>query len=120
MSSRKSRSSKDKSDEKTAQNRKADEAAKRKEPYNHGEEPQKKAGREREVHEKIIARHYEGGAPPSPEAYARALQQWQRLPGSVVRPPTDVRPPAKEPPKSSHVTESTEATDDAREGKHRS
>ena len=71
-----------------------------KEPKEHDERPRvRRAGRERAVHEEIVARRLEGGAPPTPEAYARALEQWQQLPGSVVRPPTDVTP-AQQPPKA--------------------
>src|SRR5947209_6279154 len=54
-------------------------------------------GREHVVHERIVAKRLEGGAPATPEAYARALEQWNQLPGSVMRPPTDVNPPSQEP-----------------------
>jgi len=47
-------------------------------------------GRERVVHEDIIAKRLGGGALPTMDAYARGLEQWQKLPGSLVRPPTDV------------------------------
>jgi hypothetical protein len=115
MSIKKSRSSKYKSDKGTG---KEGKTAKQKEPYDRGKGPQN-FGREREIHEEITARHYEGGAPPTPEAYARALKQWQQLPGSIVRPPTDVRPPAKEKPKSPDASPvSTVTTDDARDEKH--
>jgi len=30
-----------------------------------------------------------GGLPPTPELYARAREQWYRLPGSIVRPSMD-------------------------------
>jgi hypothetical protein len=49
-------------------------------------------GREHAVHQQILDRRLGGGAPATPEAYANALQQWLRLPGSVVRPPTDEKP----------------------------
>jgi hypothetical protein len=111
VSSRKYRSSRDKSDEEIDSSRKQGEVAKKK-PYEHGEAPQK-LGRERQVHEEIIARRTEGGAPPTAEAYARALEQWQQLPGSIVRPPTDVRPPAQEPPKSSAAKPASEPTTDS-------
>jgi hypothetical protein len=55
-------------------------------------------GRERVVHEEIIAKRLEGGAPPTMDAYTRALEEWQKLPGSVMRTPTDVTlPPAQKP-----------------------
>jgi hypothetical protein len=115
MSNKKSRSSKFKSNKGTG---KEGKTAKQKEPYDRGEGPQN-FGKEREIHEEIVARHYEGGASPTPEAYARALKQWQQLPGSIVRPPTDVRPPAKEKPKSPDASRvSTVTADDASDEKH--
>jgi hypothetical protein len=41
----------------------------------------------------IIDRRWLGSAPPTAERYARALRQWQALPGAVVRPATDVAQP---------------------------
>lgn len=32
---------------------------------------------------------FKGGLPPTPELYARAREQWYRLPGSIVRPSMD-------------------------------
>jgi hypothetical protein len=55
-------------------------------------------GREHQVHEEILARRMRGGREPTRDAYTRALEQWKNLPGSIVRPPTDVTPlPAEEP-----------------------
>jgi hypothetical protein len=63
-------------------------------------------GRDHAVHMEILARRMRGGPGPAigvgpdatREAYARALEQWKNLPGSVVRPPTDVTlPPDEEP-----------------------
>src|SRR5437773_10340296 len=70
-----------------------------KEPYERGERPERPRtqGRERKVHEEIIERRLEGGAPPTPEAYTRALEQWHKLPGSVMRPPTDIALPGESP-----------------------
>jgi hypothetical protein len=78
-----------------------------KEPYEHGERPERPRpqGRERKVHEEIIERRLEGGAPPTPEAYARALEQWHQLPGSVVRPPTDIGLPGEKSPKAGGADE---------------
>ena len=50
----------------------------------------RRAGREHKVHQEIVARRTQGGAPPTPDAYAEALKQWQQLPGAVVRPPSDL------------------------------
>jgi hypothetical protein len=62
--------------------------------YREHEKPERprrrRAGRDRKVHQEIIARRMEGGAPATPEAYAKALEQWHQLPGSVVRPPSDL------------------------------
>lgn len=42
-----------------------------------------------EEHLEIERRRFDGGLPPTPELYARAREQWNRLPGSLVRPPMD-------------------------------
>jgi hypothetical protein len=52
----------------------------------------KPEGREHQVHKEILERRMRGGPEPTPDAYKRALEQWQNLPGSIVRPPTDVTP----------------------------
>lgn len=38
-------------------------------------------------HLEIERRRFEGGQPPTPELYARARAQWNRLPGALARPP---------------------------------
>lgn len=61
------------------------------EPGQPGERPRHNPeGREHEVHKEILARRMRGGPEPTPDAYARALEEWKNLPGSVVRPPTDI------------------------------
>jgi hypothetical protein len=62
-----------------------------------GERPRRR-GREHEVHDEINKRRLGGGAEPDAEAFQRALEQWQQLPGSIVRPPSDVKAPAPSPP----------------------
>jgi hypothetical protein len=52
----------------------------------------RRMGREHAVHQQIVERRIGGGAPATPEAYARALEEWHQLPGSVVRPPSDEKP----------------------------
>jgi hypothetical protein len=42
-----------------------------------------------EEHRKIERRRFHGGLPATPEMYARAREQWYRLPGSLVRPTMD-------------------------------
>ena len=43
------------------------------------------------VHREYVERRLGGGADASPEAYARALEQWHRLPGALSTPPAEVR-----------------------------
>ena len=43
-----------------------------------------------EVHRDYVRRQLEGGAPATPEAYARALEQWHKLPGAVRVPATEL------------------------------
>ena len=45
---------------------------------------------ERLAHLELEKRRFHGGLPATPELYARAREQWYRLPGSLVRPPMDV------------------------------
>jgi hypothetical protein len=40
-------------------------------------------------HREIENQRFEGGLPPTAELYARAREQWYRLPGSVLRPSMD-------------------------------
>jgi hypothetical protein len=48
----------------------------RREGYEGGDRPRKdKDGRERIVHIEIAERRFAGGPPPSPQAYARAIEQ---------------------------------------------
>jgi hypothetical protein len=54
----------------------------------------------------IIERRWLGSIPPTAELYARALRQWEALPGAVVRSAADVQPtPALKPPGSSATPE---------------
>ena len=43
-------------------------------------------------HASIIERRWQGSRPPTAQRYAQALEQWQKMPGSVSRPATDVAP----------------------------
>jgi hypothetical protein len=64
-------------------------------------------GREHAVHQQILERRLGGGAPATSEAYAKGLEQWQQLPGAVMRPPTDEKPAtAKKKPGTSPVNDS--------------
>ena len=42
------------------------------------------------IHRDYVERRVSGGAEPTPEAYARAIQQWHQLPGAVSAPTTEV------------------------------
>ncbi len=53
-------------------------------------------GREHQVHKEILERRMRGGTEPTSDVYRRALEQWKKLPGSKVRPPTDIGQPADE------------------------
>ena len=73
----------------------------RKEDDRYGEKDRprrRRMGREHAVHQQIVEQRLSGGAPATPEAYAKAIEEWQQLPGSIVRPPTDEKPSAKDTP----------------------
>jgi hypothetical protein len=68
----------------------------RREGYEGGDRPRKdKEGRERVVHIAIADHRFAGGPRPSAQAYARAVEQWGRLNGAVIRVP--VQDLAREP-----------------------
>jgi len=55
-------------------------------PYPDREEPEHDPEAEGDivrVHREYVERRLEGGAPATPQAYARAMAQWQRLPGAI-------------------------------------
>ncbi len=55
-----------------------------------------------EEHLEIERRRFRGGLPPTPQLYARARDQWHRLPGALVRSSMDTAVaepvPAEQPP----------------------
>jgi hypothetical protein len=53
-------------------------------------------GREHQVHKEILEKRWRGGPNPTADTSRQALEQWKNLPGSVVRPPTDVSAPSTE------------------------
>ena len=61
-----------------SKNDRRDEEGDEREPYDDPEE-----------HLEIERERFAGGLPPTPELYARAREQWNRLPGSLVRPSMD-------------------------------
>jgi hypothetical protein len=65
--------------------------------HEHEDEHRRRSDREEEdggddpgMHFRIIARRWLGSPPATAERYARALRQWQALPGAVVSPATYV------------------------------
>jgi len=65
--------------------------------YPDPERPQHRPeGREHQVHREILERRMRGGPEPTPEVYRRALEQWMKLPGSKIRPPSDVVIPSED------------------------
>jgi hypothetical protein len=70
---------------------------------------------ERKVHEEIINRRITGGVTLTQkeisEAYVRALEQWQKLPGSITKSPTNVLL-IQQPSKSQYKEAAPEQTDD--------
>ena len=61
--------------------------------YNKGEEPSPEGNFDTDpvqIHRDYIERRLGGGAPATPEAYARAIEQGHKLPGAVRVPPTEV------------------------------
>ena len=46
----------------------------------------------------VIAQRWVGSVPPTSELYARARQQWLKLPGAMSQPAADVQMPAALPP----------------------
>ena len=47
-------------------------------------------GSEHRVHLDIIAARWVGSAPPTAEAYAKAMAQWRKLPGVIETSATDL------------------------------
>ena len=49
------------------------------------------------IHRDYVERQLGGGAPATPEGYARAIEQWHKLPGAVRVPPTELTRDAAPP-----------------------
>ncbi len=54
------------------------------------EYPYKDIGDDPARHAKILERRWLNSPPPTPARYARALKQWQALPGAVARSASDI------------------------------
>jgi hypothetical protein len=44
------------------------------------------------VHRQYLEWHIGGGAPPTPELYAQAIEQFRRIPGAIRAPATETPP----------------------------
>jgi hypothetical protein len=65
------------------------------------------------IHREYVERRLGGGVPATPEAYARALEQWHQLPGAVSTPPSEVRgAEAQSPPEEEDGTKVEDASPD--------
>jgi hypothetical protein len=51
------------------------------------------------THLEYLERRLQGGALATPEAYARAIQQWQQLPGAIPQIPVTNPPPPQPAPR---------------------
>jgi hypothetical protein len=58
---------------------------------------EEESGDDPKRHASIIERRWQGSPPPTAELYARALQQWQNLPGAVGNQPPDLTGAANKP-----------------------
>jgi hypothetical protein len=67
------------------------------------------------AHIEAEERRFRGGLPPTPELYALARERWNRLPGSVVRPPMD-QPPSQPPADSDAKPAEAGGDEDKKEG----
>jgi hypothetical protein len=69
-------------------------------------------------HIEIEERRFRGGLPPTPELYALAREQWNQLPGAVVRSPMDqtvsANPPAASETKPADSDEDEKQQEEAR------
>jgi hypothetical protein len=51
------------------------------------------------IHREYVERRLGGGATATSDAYARALEQWHKLPGAVSTPASEIKPDnSKNPP----------------------
>jgi hypothetical protein len=64
----------------------------------HDREPHVEEGTAVQIHQAYLEQRLAGGEEPTPEAYRRAVEQFQRLPGAIGAPPTrSAEPPRPEP-----------------------
>ncbi len=63
------------------------------------------------VHRDYLERRLQGGAPATPEAYARAIEQWQQLPGAIAQVPVTSQTPAQAVPTPTDASGMASASD---------
>ena len=71
-----------------ARRERAHERGEREDQLEHGRDRNEHDGDDPFRHASIIQQRWRGGAPPTAERLASALQQWRALPGAVVTPAT--------------------------------
>jgi hypothetical protein len=62
-------------------------------------------------HIEIEERRFRGGLPPTPELYAQAREQWNQLPGAVVKSPMDQTVPENPPTAAENKPAESDADD---------
>lgn len=66
------------------------------------------------IHYEYVQRRLEGGAPATPQAYARAMAQWQQLPGAIASlSATDLTQAQEAPPNEGSTLASASDIEDA-------
>jgi len=88
--------------------------------YEHGHEGGRKFEHDKgnASHIEIEERRFRGGLPPTPELYAQAREQWNQLPGAVLKSPMDQAVPPN-PPAASENKPAKSDEDEKQEEKPR-
>jgi hypothetical protein len=71
------------------------------------------------VYRDYLERRLQGGAPATPEDYARAIEQWQQLPGAIAQVPVTKPTPTQAAPTPTD-TSGVEPASDAQDKEQRS
>ncbi len=93
---------------------KPDKPSKPSKPYTDDKEPPRDPEAEGDivnVHREYVERRLKGGAPATPQAYARAMAQWQKLPGAIGNLPATDLTQAQEAPTPTDVSRPTPASE---------
>ena len=85
-------------------------------PYREEPEPQRNPDADPvKLHRGYIERQLEGGAPATPEAYRRAVDQWRQLPGAVRVPASQLGELPGKPTAADSATSMPPATEEPNE-----